>query len=477
VKKILIASANPWAFALAAERHIIRSHAADRVDMLNMFALCSRYSPLWRPIDRKIEWVNRKIQRFVRPIVNGRDITGDIDMSGFHLPPPVTRPEDVRPYRIGEAAIGLGVLSTVSSITTIRDPATLDEYGSAFPQSWEAAHRSLHVGQAVRKMGYDQVYIFNGRLDYARPFGDVLSGSARVTTFEQGGTGRHMIMADGQILEPRTFARVVAEHDVVRTAGEAFYLERINRQPGSEATFFTKGMKIGLIPDGLRKGEYVAFYPSSSDEMAFIRDDPNYGEFPTQYLVAEALAKICQQLGKKLVVRLHPHLQHKNPVWRREWDFNALAARGALIIDPSDACDTYALSRSSHCVVSCGSTVGFESSFMDVPNAVVGLTIGGILGASAEVMTFAELGRFVASPEMPPDAREKTLIYGSFNKVSGTLLEELDVGRHPNLARIDGRIVDPLRAGVQRLRELGRRHQGHGHAGFVDGKVIVLARK
>lgn len=477
MKKILIASANPWAFALAAERHIIRSHAGDHVDMLNMFTLCSRYSPLWRPIDRVIERANRKIQRFVRPLINGREITGDIDMSGLTIPPPVETPADIRGYRIGNAALGLGILSTVSSHTTIREPHTLEEYGSAFPQSWAAAHRSWYIGEAVKKMGYDQVYIFNGRLCYARPFCDLLEGTSRVTTFEQGGTGRHYIKADGQIIAPDVFTRVVLDHPFDRSAGEAFYLERLNRAPGNEASFFTNGMEQGYVPPELKKGEYVAFYPSSSDEMAFIRDDPFYGEFPSQYEVAHALARICRNRGNQLVIRLHPHLLHKNPAWQREWDFDLLARLGTKVIAPGDPCDTYALSRAARCVVTCGSTVGFESSFMGIPNAVVGETVGSLIGASTMVMSENDLRAFVEAPSLPESAKERTLIYGSFNKVSGTLLEELDIGRHPNLARINGRVVDPIRAAAQRLRETARQRQDHSSVGFAGGKVIVLARK
>jgi hypothetical protein len=477
MKKILVASANPWAFALAAERHIIRSHSADRVDLLNMFTLCSRFSPIWRRRDRQIELVNRKIQRFVRPIINGREITGQIDMSGLKVPVPVATPGQVRSYRIGDAAIGLGVLSTVSSVTTIREPEQLSDYGPAFLESWETAHRSWWIGEAVREMGYDQVYIFNGRVDFARPFSDVIQKTARVTTYEQGGTGQHYIMADGQILEPQVFARVVQDHTFDLAAGEEFYLERIHRKPGNEASFFTEGMKTDHIPEGLERGSYVAFYPSSSDELAFIRDDPFYGEFATQFEVAHELARICKDTRRKLVIRLHPHLQHKNQIWRREWDFNSLDALDVFVIPPEDPCDSYALSRGARCVVTCGSTVSFESTFMGVPNAVVGEAVGNLIGASARVMTRAELRTFVDTASLPERAKEQALIYGSFNKVSGTLLEELDTGRHPNFARIDGKIVDPVRAAVQLVRELSRRRQDHSSAGFADGKVIVLARK
>ena len=76
--RILIASGNPWAFCMAVERDIVRRHPDAQVDLLNLFELCCRSSPHWRPRARVIETLNRNIQRFVKPAVNGRDITSKI---------------------------------------------------------------------------------------------------------------------------------------------------------------------------------------------------------------------------------------------------------------------------------------------------------------------------------------------------------------------------------------------------------------
>ena len=76
--KVLIASANPWSFALAVERQMAREHASDTVDLLDLWSICSCYSPHWSRRDRLIERLNRKIARFMRPVINGREITADV---------------------------------------------------------------------------------------------------------------------------------------------------------------------------------------------------------------------------------------------------------------------------------------------------------------------------------------------------------------------------------------------------------------
>ena len=79
------------------------------------------------------------------------------------------------------AKVGLAVLSSVSSLTTIQYPSSLDEFRPVLGPAWRTAHVSLRIGEAVRARGYDKVVIFNGRHCYSRPFCDILEGEAEVT--------------------------------------------------------------------------------------------------------------------------------------------------------------------------------------------------------------------------------------------------------------------------------------------------------
>jgi hypothetical protein len=161
---------------------------------------------------------------------------------------------------------------------------------------------------------------------------------------------------------------------------------------------------------------------------------------------------LCHARGLQLLVRLHPHLRFKNPVWRREWDFAELKRRGAIILEPDDAADSYAIVQAAHSVVTTGSTIGIEASYLEVPNAVVGPWVGGRLGISSVANNREDLAHFLAEPRLAPNARQRALLFGSFYKSAGKPLPELDVGLRPNLARIAGRIVDPVRYAFEKLR-------------------------
>ena len=117
---------------------------------------------------------------------------------------------------------------------------------------------------------------------------------------------------------------------------------------------------------------------------------------------------------------------------------------------------SYAIVRLSAAVITTGSTIGLEAAYLGVPNAVVGDWLGGRIGASLVANTPEDLERFITAPRLPPGAREAALRFGSYYKSAGKLLPELDFGIHPNFARIDGRIVDPVRCAVQKLRFLLR---------------------
>lgn len=441
---------------MAVERDFARANAEDPVDAINLFTLCSRASPHWRPRDKLIETLDRKIERFVIPVVNGRDIGSKIRMDTGEIPQLPASYEALRAYETGGAKIGLAVLSSVSSLTTIQFPRDLTEYGPVLAEAWRSAHVSLRIGHAVREFGYEKIIIFNGRHCYSRPFCDVLEKQSEVIRYEQGSAGNRYIAAAGSVHHPEALQRLIEAHEFDAAAGEAFFRARFDKLASTEVALMTATQRAGALPEKMDLGRAVAFFTSASDEMFAVTDNPLYGSFATQNDIALALCDICREYDLQPVIRLHPHLRFKHSAWRREWDFAELERRGALVLGPADPADSYAILCAAQSVVTAGSTIGLEASYFGIPNVVVGTWLGGCLGASAVANTVHDLSDFIRDPRIPGDARERALRFGSFYRKAGKLLPELDVGIHPNLARLEGRVVDPIRYAVQRLRFLFR---------------------
>lgn len=475
-KRILIASANPWSFALAVERQMAREHAEDEVDLLDLWSICSRYAPHWSRRDKLIERLNRKIPRFIRPVINGREITKDVTPDRSAVPPVPQDLTELRQYRVAGVPVGLAILSSVFELTTIHGARTPADYGGVFEDAWCSAHLSVQIGRAVARLDYDRIYIFGGRHCYSRPFVDAAATASEVLRYEQGGTGTAYVMTATSLYEPSNLARIIESYPVDEQAGAEFFEERMSRAGTWDAGFFTSRQTPGRIPESLRGRPLVTFFNTSVDELYAIRDEVRFGSFANQYEAAVAVARVCRDEGKAFAIRFHPHLQYKHPSWRDEWDFAALEALGAVLVMPGDPADTYALVRASESALSCGSTVSFECSYLGVPNAVIGEALSGAMGVSESVHDEGDLRAFIRSPSLPADAARKALALGSFFKVGATPVVGLDVGPHPNLSRVDGRIVDPVRYAVQVARGWAAKLRGRAPAnrsGIVEGRVAL----
>lgn len=474
--KVLIASANPWSFALAVERQMAREHRADETDLLDLWSLSARHSPHWSPRDRLIERTNRKIVRFIRPAISGREITSSVKPNRAYVPPAPTDVTDLRNYRVADVAVGLAVLSSVFELTTIQNARVPADYGSAFDAAWRSAHLSLQVGQSVERLGYDRVYIFGGRHCYSRPFIEGVSRTSEVLRYEQGGTGTSYIMSSASLYDPVNLARIIAALPVNEQLGADFFEERLSRSRNWDAGFFTGRQDRGHIPEVLGGRPLVTFFNSSVDEFYAIRDDTAFGKFATQGEAALEMARICRDHGKAFAVRFHPHLKFKHRSWREEWNVAALLELGAVLIEPDDPTDTYALARGSEAVVSCGSTISFECSYLGIPNASLGDSYSSELGVAPAVKDAKQLRAFITAPTLLPHAGHNALRLGSFFKKGATPVPGLDVGRHPNFARIDGRIVDPLRYAAQLAREWSAQLMGRSaedRSGMIGGRVTL----
>jgi hypothetical protein len=133
--------------------------------------------------------------------------------------------------------------------------------------------------------------------------------------------------------------------------------------------------------------------------------------------------------------------------------------------------------RAAQSVITTGSTIGLEASYLGIPNAVVGTWLPGCIGASVVANTSEELNQFVAEPRLTPNARDAALMFGSFYRTGGKALPELDVGIHPNLAKIGGRVVDPVRSAAQKLRFMlrppGDPNTLDVRSGMQGGRVLL----
>ena len=180
---------------------------------------------------------------------------------------------------------------------------------------------------------------------------------------------------------------------------------------------YTEHQKKGHIPDELKQKGYVVYYVSSEDEIAFSAPGPvlDVG-FGSQRAAFEALKKSCRDLGKTLVVRVHPHLLKKPAVETRFWQGEQ--SEHVLVYGPGHPVDTYQLAQQAEVVVTYISTVGIEANFLGVPLVVLGRAIYYGLPELMRPKRQEELARCLENPVLP-ETRLASLMYGFYQNQHG----------------------------------------------------------
>jgi hypothetical protein len=328
-------STMPWAFAVAVERQIAKSNPHAQVDVANLFRLYTGESPHWRRSDAAAERINRKIDRFVVEAANGEEITDGIKLDWSAIPPVPQGVEGLRSYSLGAARVGLAVLSTATSVTTICAPASTAEFGAPFPRAWRAAHLAAQAGEQVAPLGYDEIWIFNGRFCYSRPFCDVVEAAGALRS---SATSRARAAPPSS---PPTIRSTTPSHR--RAAGPR---PRLRPPPPAKPSTSTGSARL--------PGDLVNFYTSAQVEGHPARRRAMTGEFVA--FLQLLLRRVRRGVGRcrpvrplprpvrpgarwrwhaggqaaqgrsSFVLRFHPHLRYKHESWRREFDFDALRA-------------------------------------------------------------------------------------------------------------------------------------------------------
>ena len=461
VNRALLIYVHTFPLSVASLRHIAQKLVAAgyEVDAFNAFSSIASYAPDINKAEVLLERLWPKYRRFILPAINGSDLTGRVDLSNISIPALPCAVSDLRSATAYGAKVGLAALSTAASYTqkAVRDKTA--GYGRPLQDAWKVAHLAAAAAEQLR-LGHDEVYIYNGRTAESRPFCDVLEETAAVFRHESGTIENSYFAFPGALHDPENVEKILALHPVDEQAGEDFFHRQRSRKPGTPSHMFTSKQVEGLLPEALADKKVVAMFTSSEDEFFAIKDDATFGHFPTQFEAAVAVASICRENGKTLALRMHPHLSIKDDHWKADWNFARLKALGAHVIMPHEPIDSYALVEASEIVITCGSTIGVEAAFYGKPSLVIGENFSTVLGICVAASREEDIAAFIEKPFRPARAREQAVAIGSSRQRFGEEIPGLTNGATPELARLDGRLMDPARYLIRRAERTfrSRRH-------------------
>jgi len=444
---ILLICCNPDPFCIATESLLARSLRKQAVvSAINLNYVLGSVSHADSLRDFIYEWLDNKYRRFIIPELNGDDYTVHLDTTSLPVIPSLPCSTDhLRSYQIDGVNVGLSALSTAASYAKCVSPLSAD-YGSSLRRAWLVAHLSYYVGLSLLHLPFSAVYIFNGRFAISRPISEVFAKRCKVFFYEADSFRRSYFYSDRPIYSPSVISDLILQHAPNISAGTRFFRDSLYRRPNTASAQFASHQISGSLPDALRCQSFVCFFTSSPDEFFAISDDTTLSpSFRNQYHLASTSSRICAHLGKKFVVRFHPHLCYKHPSWRDEWDFSTLLANGTLLIQPDDPTDSYSLLLASESILTCGSTIGIEAAFHGIPSAVVGDSITSRIGCATLLSTYSDLYSFLSNPSTLSSSYQAALRYGSYaSSPTGSPIHGLELRNGCYL--FEGRLISLCRS-------------------------------
>lgn len=266
--------------------------------------------------------------------------------------------------------------------------------------SYVRAHRA--VASALSQSRYQALIVFNGRFACLKGAVDAASAAGVPVWYQERGSSlarfslRPFQPQDRLALQEEMLQlwEAVGDGLAAHSQAAAFFTER---RAGSTRQWlsFTDHQQTGHAAAVLAaarasapSGRVITFFAGSDDECVSV--DDVYGRDPRPWVnqaeALQALVRVAAPLGHAVVVRCHPHLQHKHDGERQRWDqltvLSADARRTVRVVASDSAVSSYELIDGSDLIASYGSTVGIEAVFWGKPSLLLGNSFYDRLGAT-----------------------------------------------------------------------------------------------
>lgn len=285
---------------------------------------------------------------------------------------------------------------------------------SHFPNQYlEQVKHSLSKYHLCREMSTrhepDAIYVYNGRGSYSSVVNYALEKGITCLTYEypEGSSyEKYWVLKNTSFHDPASMSDVLYDYlsqnkDEIYgnyEKGKQWLLERQKYKfTGGSTTTLGKRLshlKAQQLPqDTDKRKSIIAYFSSSLHEYA---TTPQFlaSKFATQSEIINAIARDFSEAT--LIVRLHPN-SSKNDTSQILRDLDINKYPNILIVYPSDPIDSHFLIRSATCVVTYGSSIGYEAAFVGKCVVSIGASIYMRFGLDLTVTSFTELRHGIAN--------------------------------------------------------------------------------
>lgn len=357
---------------------------------------------------------------------------------------------ELRDYKWKGLPAGLAVASSAISLerNTHPDMANYRYFIRHSLAMWVAVYEA--VSRHLENLKPDCIYIFNARIGVrSAAFEAAKKAGVRAIVYDRDFFHSYTVydntIATDLLYGKKSindFARKMHQDPKGKEIATSWFNNRLNQKHQYAGDFLRNQVRNQLPPRFDPKKRNISLFISSEDEL-FV--SPGW-ESPIYKNQIDAIEKIANSLksDSHLYVRVHPNLRGLENAQIK--DLRKVSLPNVTLIAADEECDTYALVRASDKVISFGSTVGLESTFLGKPSVLIGRSMAEDLGGFYLPKTHEETVQMLES-NLTPRPAESVLPYGYWMLKAATPFQYVEPHpfTHESSGGIDGK---PLLPGI-----------------------------
>lgn len=203
----------------------------------------------------------------------------------------------------------------------------------------------------------------------------------------------------------------------VSRMGEDWFLDRVSSKSPA-ANRFHKNWRNDLGEYKASKGaKTISIFPTSDEEFLGLSSEWDLPGGKTQIEWLASIAETATRAGMRVVIRLHPNLQRKSSKLKNAW-LSLGKTKSVTVIDPESNVNSYKLIQSSDLVITCGSTIAAEATFLKVPVLSVGAGVYDQFNVVKKSTEALEINNLIVNSDYSDliGSYENALSYGFYEK-------------------------------------------------------------
>jgi hypothetical protein len=336
--------------------------------------------------------------------------------------------DEIKKYKYDGADIGYGAASSLISKFQDHRFDTKKYHNDIIRELKTCVGVYVAMKKEILEKKPDLVYFFNGRIATHLPV-KVLSEkmgleyySYEVSRQENCYSLNRNAAAHNVISKSEINALTASWSDAKRVLGESFFLNKKKGVDIGKLPSFTKSQVRGNLPVGFdAKKINIAIFNGSIDEYAGIKgwENPLYEPDETEG-IEQILRSFVSKIEFVFHLRMHPNMSKLPRCTSQLRDIHALNLKysNLNVIWPEQVVDSYALLDACAKVITFGSTMGVEATYLGKPSILVGKALYENFNCAYLPKSHDEVVALIEG-DTPPLLKISAIQYGFFKLSNG----------------------------------------------------------